>query len=193
MKRVQGFVAGLLTAAVIMAYGVTAFAAGNGWNITVYPIKVLVNGEVLQPTDASGNPMEVFTYNGTTYAPLRALAEAYGLEVGYDSQRNIAMVNSPNKDNASPTTDSFAAAWTVKEKPVTNYGSGNLHSHLADVEGQAQEMFEQLAKQMAEKQGVTEALKAGDMMAWVRKMNNIRNAAEEAMLPEFAPERQSKT
>ncbi len=57
MKRVQGFVAGLLTAAVIMAYGVTAFAAGNGWNITVYPIKVLVNGEVLQPTDASGNPM----------------------------------------------------------------------------------------------------------------------------------------
>ena len=61
MKRVQGFVAGLLTAAVIMAYGVTAFAAGNGWNITMYPIKVLVNGEVLQPTDASGNPMEVFT------------------------------------------------------------------------------------------------------------------------------------
>ena len=185
MKRVQGFVAGLLTAAVIMAYGVTAFAAGNGWNITVYPIKVLVNGEVLQPTDASGNPMEVFTYNGTTYAPLRALAEAYGLEVGYDSQRNIAMVNSPNKDNASPTTDSFAAAWTVKEKPVTNYGSGNLHSHLADVEGQAQEMFEQLAKQMAEKQGVTEALKAGDMMAWVRKMNNIRNAAEEAIYNEI--------
>ena len=87
MKRVQGFVAGLLTAAVIMAYGVTAFAAGNGWNITVYPIKVLVNGEVLQPTDASGNPMEVFTYNGTTYAPLRALAEAYGLEVGYDRDR----------------------------------------------------------------------------------------------------------
>ena len=126
MKRVQGFVAGLLTAAVIMAYGVTAFAAGNGWNITVYPIKVLVNGEVLQPTDASGNPMEVFTYNGTTYAPLRALAEAYGLEVGYDSQRNIAMVNSPNKDNASPTTDSFAAAWTVKEKPVTNYGSEKI-------------------------------------------------------------------
>ena len=70
--------------------------------------------------------MEVFTYNGTTYAPLRALAEAYGLEVGYDSQRNIAMVNSPNKDNASSTTDSFAAAWTVKEKPVTNYGSEKI-------------------------------------------------------------------
>lgn len=65
------------------------------------------------------------------------------------------------------------------------FTSGNLHSRLADVEGQAQEMFEQLAKQMAEKQGVTEALKAGDMMAWVRKMNNIRNAAEEAVYNEI--------
>lgn len=65
------------------------------------------------------------------------------------------------------------------------FTSGNLHSHLADVEGQAQEMFEQLAKQMAEKQGVTEALKAGDMIAWVRKMNNIRNAAEEAIYNEI--------
>ena len=46
-------------------------------------------------------------------------------------------------------------------------------------------MFEHLAKQMAEKQGVTEALKAGDMMAWVRKMNNIRNAAEEAIYNEI--------
>lgn len=56
--------------------------------------------------------------------------------------------------------------------------SGKLQSHLADVEKQAQEMFELLTKLMAEKQGVTEALKAADMMAWVRKMNNIRNQAE---------------
>ena len=65
------------------------------------------------------------------------------------------------------------------------FTSGNLHSHLADVEGQAQEMFEQLAKQMAEKQGVTEALKAADMMAWAGRMNNIRNATEEAIYNEI--------
>lgn len=65
----------------------------------------------------------MFTYNGTTYAPLRALAEAYGLEVGYDNQRNIATVSSPKKDNTSPTASSFTAAWTVTEKPVSNYGS----------------------------------------------------------------------
>ena len=59
--------------------------------------------------------------------------------------------------------------------------SGKLQAHLADVEEQAQEMFERLTKQMAEKQGATEALKAADMMAWVGRMNNIRNATEEAI------------
>lgn len=56
--------------------------------------------------------------------------------------------------------------------------SGKLQAHLADIEEQAQEMFELLTKQMAERQGVTEALKAADMIAWVVKMNNIRNQAE---------------
>ncbi len=59
--------------------------------------------------------------------------------------------------------------------------SGRLQPHLADVEEQAQEMFEQLTKQMAEKQGVTEVLKARNMMVWVGKMNNIRNAMEEVI------------
>lgn len=132
MKRVQGFVAGLLTAAIIMAGSVTVLAAGNGWNITVYPIKVLVNDEVFQPTDTSGKSVELFTYNGTTYAPLRALAEAYGLEVGYDSQRNIATVNDSKATSASPIADSFASVWTVKEKPVTNYGSEKIFTATYD-------------------------------------------------------------
>lgn len=63
--------------------------------------------------------------------------------------------------------------------------SGKLQAHLADVEEQAQEMFERLTKQMAEKQGVTEALKVADMMAWVGRMNNIRNATEEAIYNEI--------
>lgn len=59
---------------------------------------------------------------------------------------------------------------------------GKLHAHLADVEGQAQDMFERLTEQMAEKQGVTEALKSADMMAWVGKMNNIRACANKSIM-----------
>ncbi|MDD3400119.1 MAG: TnpV protein [Eubacteriales bacterium] len=57
--------------------------------------------------------------------------------------------------------------------------SGKLNSYLADIDQQAEEMFSQLVKQMADKQGVTEQLKATDQMAWVGMMNNIRNAAME--------------
>ena len=57
--------------------------------------------------------------------------------------------------------------------------SGKLHSHLADIEEQAQELFSRLVKEYAEKEGVTEQLKAADQMAWVRKMNNIRERATE--------------
>lgn len=52
--------------------------------------------------------------------------------------------------------------------------SGKLHSHLADTEEQAQVLFSRLVKEYAEKEGVTEQLKATDQMAWVRRMNNIR-------------------
>ncbi len=62
---------------------------------------------------------------------------------------------------------------------------GKLEAHLADVEEQAQEMFEQLTKQMAERQGVTEVLKARNMMVWVGKMNNIHDAMEEAINSEI--------
>ena len=57
--------------------------------------------------------------------------------------------------------------------------SGKLHSHLADVEEEAQSLFSRLVKEYAEKEGVTEQLKAADQMAWVRKMNNIRERATE--------------
>lgn len=57
---------------------------------------------------AKGNEVQVFRVNGATYVPLRALAEAYGLEVGYDSTRNISTATSPTAAPA-PASD-FAAA-----------------------------------------------------------------------------------
>ena len=57
--------------------------------------------------------------------------------------------------------------------------SSKLHSHLADTEEQAQALFSRLVTQYAEKEGVTEQLKAVDNMVWVRRMNNIRDRAAE--------------
>lgn len=63
--------------------------------------------------------------------------------------------------------------------------AGMLDGHLADIEEQAQELFLRLVEQYADTEGVMEALKADDLMAWVRKMNSIRNQANEAVMQEI--------
>ena len=130
-KNVLSFISGAIVMLLLVGLPVTALAASGAIKIEVSPISVLVNGAVFQPKDANGNDVMVFTYNGTTYAPLRVLTEAYGLEVGYDAKSNIATVNSPaaqvpQTPQAGSDYDSFAGEWTVKEKPVTNYGSEKI-------------------------------------------------------------------
>ena len=59
--------------------------------------------------------------------------------------------------------------------------AGTLDGHLADIEEQAEALFSRLVKQLSEKEGVTEALKAENQMLWVQRMNNIRSAAMESV------------
>ena len=63
--------------------------------------------------------------------------------------------------------------------------SGKLNSYLADIEQQAQQLFLRLVKEIAEKENVTEELKATDMMLWMQKMNNIRNRVMEIVNAEL--------
>ena len=63
--------------------------------------------------------------------------------------------------------------------------SGKLHSHLADIEEQAQELFNRLTSDLTTKEGIAEQLKSTDQMAWIGKMNNIRNAATEIVNKEL--------
>jgi hypothetical protein len=95
----------LIIAVMAAMLAAICFAAGQLVSINVDPsIKILVNGQEFHPKDVKGNDVMTFTYNGTTYCPLRALAEAYGLEVGYDSNLKMATVSQPgtkSNDNAS--------------------------------------------------------------------------------------------
>ena len=63
--------------------------------------------------------------------------------------------------------------------------SCKLTAYLADIDEQAEDMFFRLVKQFAEKEGVSEQLKAEDQMQWVRKMNNIHNQAIEIVNSEL--------
>lgn len=63
--------------------------------------------------------------------------------------------------------------------------SGNLWTYLAGLNEQAQDRLERIIDQMKATEGITEALKASDPMAWVQRMNSIRNQAEEIILREL--------
>lgn len=60
-----------------------------------------------------------------------------------------------------------------------------LTEHLLEIDKTAREQVEQTMAQMAKAEGVTESLKARDQMAWVKRMNNIKNRAEEAVIVEI--------
>ena len=63
--------------------------------------------------------------------------------------------------------------------------TGKLTEHLNQVDREVREKVEMLVEQMAEQWGVTEELKMRDQMEWVRRMNNIKNVAEEMVISEI--------
>ena len=63
--------------------------------------------------------------------------------------------------------------------------SGRLNEYLVSIDQQAEDMFSRLVKEYADRQGVTEQLKAENQLSWVRRMNNIRACAREVVESEF--------
>ena len=63
--------------------------------------------------------------------------------------------------------------------------SGTLNTHLEEVDREAEQLFDRLTAEMVKREGITEALKAEDQMAWVRHSNSIRLAAEEIVRKEW--------
>ena len=101
----------------------------------------------------------------------------------------------PNLLPAEEETEANIGVWGMRHKrylkqnhKVLYYNlltSGKLNLYLADIEQQAQQLFLRLVNDLAEKENVTEELKATDMMLWVQKMNNIRNRATEIVNAEL--------
>ena len=112
----------------------------------------------------------------------------------HDSNNGLdyTMVNGyylPNLTVAAPTEQHPTGRWGrlhkryLKEHHPIRYNqlllSGELGSYLAKLDKQAEEQLALTIRQMQEAEGVTEALKAADQLEWVRRMNSIRNRAEE--------------
>ena len=103
-----------------------------------------------------------YTLQGDYYLPDLALPAEEQVEVGIWGQRHLQHIKVHRKG--------FYTTLLTKCE---------LNRHLADVNKQAEDMFSWLVKHLAEREGLTEQLKADNQMEWVGRMNNIRNRAME--------------
>ena len=103
-----------------------------------------------------------YTLQGDYYLPDIALPEQEDKPIGLWGQRHLNYIKQHRK-----------------VLYINLLTSGKLNGYLADIDKQAEDMFFRLVKQMAEREGVTEQLKANNQMEWVDRMNNIRSRATE--------------
>lgn len=101
-----------------------------------------------------------YELQGDYYLPSLTLPEQSKAEIGIWGKRHLRYIKQFRK--------------TLYTSLLT---SCKLNAYLSDINEQAQDMYFRLVKQLAEKEGVTEQLKADNQMLWVQKMNNIRNIA----------------
>lgn len=103
-----------------------------------------------------------YELQGDYYLPCLKLPEEEQVHIGIWGQRHLRYL----KEN--------------RRVPLSNLQlSGKLNIYLANIDRQAEEMFERLVNQMAKCEGVTEQLKVANSMEWIRKMNSIRNRVAE--------------
>lgn len=93
----KSFCAGILCSSMIFSCGVTAYAAYKKTATLDYPgIKIVVNGQQVTPTNASGKAVEPFAIDGTTYLPVRAVSNSLGMNVDWNAATKSVVITSNN-------------------------------------------------------------------------------------------------
>lgn len=115
LKKARGFILGFISSTLIFVLALTVFAAPVEKAITaVYNgIRLYIDGKEITPKDASGNTIEPFIYNGTTYLPVRAVGEAIGKSVEWDAA-NLSVYLGKRPDGTG------ASMWLTNLTPIAS-------------------------------------------------------------------------
>ncbi len=97
-KQAKKIIASVLVGAVLTCGVAFAKQITETISVTYDNIKIMIDGKEYQPTDALGNVVEPFIYNGTTYLPVRAIANAFDKEVDWEAQTSTVTLGSKNYD-----------------------------------------------------------------------------------------------
>lgn len=135
MKKTKfaAFLAGVLVAVLVMALALPTFAVLSGKQVTIYPgVNIYMDDVLLNPTDANGNPVEVFIYNGTTYLPVRAISEALDKVVQWEGDTSSVFIGKHTGEKPADwlfSLDYFDYGGSWARNYITMDNLGVEHSH----------------------------------------------------------------
>lgn len=131
MKKIlKGYLSGVMSAA-LLAGCITAFAANTTtlYDVIADGVRIVVDSRRINPTDANGNTVEPIIYNGTTYLPVRAVANAFGKAVSWDGRNYTVYLGNMQGEMEYPTeelnTDDNIGDyfWKASRDLKDNYGN----------------------------------------------------------------------
>ena len=127
-QKLQGMIAGILIGATLTGGAVIAANTTTLYDVLINGIKIVVDGQELKPTDVNGNKVEPLIYNGTTYLPVRAVANAIGKAVYWDGPNYTVYLGDMNGELEYPTVEledmvSIADNVCKTDKLIDNYGN----------------------------------------------------------------------
>lgn len=124
-ERLQGFVVGVISTVLVSS---VAFAAPVGKAITAFynEIKIYVDGNKIEPKDGNGKTVEPFICEGTTYLPVRAVAEALGKKVEWDGESNTVYISERMEEVVVDNAKDFLMAIGSNKKIILKPGIYNL-------------------------------------------------------------------
>ena len=125
-KMLKGYVLGFLSAALIVSSIGYAANTTTLYNVLLEGVKIVVDGQKINPTDANGNTVEPIIYNGTTYLPVRAVANAIGKAVYWDGPNYTVYLGNMDGKLEYPTAmlkdmTSISKSFNTSQDLVDNY------------------------------------------------------------------------
>ncbi len=123
MKQWKALLSGIIATALMLGFCIPAYAAQQEQATLNYNnIKITMNGDPMTPTDANGAAVEPFIIDGTTYLPVRAVANALGLTVSWDGETKTVLLTDGTEETEAPTPAEPAKATEAHlEEATLNY------------------------------------------------------------------------